>query len=45
VRNLRKGANTLAIVTQHNWRWGMLFMSVYNDGFGFMLDLDKQQKE
>lgn len=35
---LKNGENTLAITTRHNWRWGMLFMSVYNDGFGFMLD-------
>ena len=25
-------------MTRHNWRWGMLFMHVYNDGFGFRLD-------
>jgi hypothetical protein len=38
LKELRNGENTLAITTRHNWRWGMLFMSVYNDGFGFMLD-------
>lgn len=38
LKELRNGENTLAITTRHNWRWGMLSMSVYNDGFGFMLD-------
>jgi sialate O-acetylesterase len=38
VKLLRKGENTLAITTRHNWRWGMLFMKVYNDGFDFNLD-------
>lgn len=35
---LKDGENTLAIATRHNWRWGMLGMRVYNDGFDFMLD-------
>jgi hypothetical protein len=35
---LRDGTNTLAIATRQNWRWGMLSMRVYNDGFDFMLD-------
>jgi len=35
---LKNGKNTLAVTTRHNWRWGMLFMNVYNDGFGFRLD-------
>jgi sialate O-acetylesterase len=35
---LRKGTNTLTISTRHNWRWGMLFMNVYNNGFDFNLD-------
>jgi hypothetical protein len=35
---LKKGENTLAIATRQNWRWGMLFMKVYNNGgFDFML--------
>jgi len=34
---LRNGENTIAIATRQNWRWGMLFMSVYNGGFDFML--------
>ncbi|PXA04796.1 hypothetical protein DDZ13_06415 [Coraliomargarita sinensis] len=38
VNHLRNGENILAIKTRQNWRWGMLFMRVYNDGFGFMLD-------
>jgi hypothetical protein len=38
VDQLKNGENTLAISTRQNWRWGMLFMHVYNDGFGFMLD-------
>lgn len=38
LKPLRNGENTLSITTRHNWRWGMLFMRVYNDGFGFMLD-------
>ena len=32
------GKNTLAIMTRHNWRWGMLKTKVYNNGFDFMLD-------
>lgn len=35
---LRKGTNSLAIKTRHNWRWGMLFMNVYNGGFDFNLE-------
>jgi len=38
LKHLKKGENTLAITTRHNWRWGMLFMKVYNDGFDFNLD-------
>jgi hypothetical protein len=38
LKHLRNGENTLAVTSRHNWRWGMLFMRVYNDGFGFMLD-------
>jgi sialate O-acetylesterase len=38
LKHLKNGENTLAITTRHNWRWGMLFMRVYNDGYGFMLD-------
>lgn len=38
LRHLKNGENTLAVTTRHNWRWGMLFMTVYNDGFGFRLD-------
>ena len=38
LKHLREGENTLALTTRHNWRWGMLFMTVYNDGFGFRLD-------
>ena len=38
LKHLRNGENTLAITTRHNWRWGMLFMKVYNDGFDFNLD-------
>ena len=38
LRHLKNGENALAIVTRQNWRWGMLFMRVYNDGFGFRLD-------
>jgi sialate O-acetylesterase len=38
LKELKTGDNTLAIITRHNWRWGMLSMHVYNDGFGFMLD-------
>ncbi|MDP7130111.1 MAG: hypothetical protein QF437_06460 [Planctomycetota bacterium] len=38
MKRLKNGENTLAVTTRHNWRWGMLFMHVYNDGFGFRLD-------
>jgi len=38
LKHLRNGENTLAVTTRHNWRWGMLFMTVYNDGFDFNLD-------
>lgn len=41
---LKKGQNTLAVATQQNWRWGMLFMKVYNDGFGFRLDVGKKAR-
>lgn len=34
---LRDGENTLAIATRQNWRWGMMKVQVYNDGFDFML--------
>jgi len=44
LKHLKNGENTLAITTRHNWRWGMLFMSVYNDGFGFMLDARVRKK-
>lgn len=42
--HLKDGPNTLAICTRHNWRWGMLSMRVYNDGFGFRLDVGRKQK-
>lgn len=38
LKHLKNGENTLAVTTRHNWRWGMLFMKVYNDGFDFNLD-------
>lgn len=38
IKHLKNGKNTLAVTSRHNWRWGMLFMRVYNDGFGFRLD-------
>ncbi|MBT7067717.1 MAG: hypothetical protein HN919_15570, partial [Verrucomicrobia bacterium] len=38
MKYLKNGENTLAVTTRHNWRWGMLFMRVYNDGFDFNLD-------
>lgn len=38
LKHLKNGENTLAITTRHNWRWGMLSMRVYNDGFDFNLD-------
>ena len=38
LKHLRNGKNVLTITTRHNWRWGMLFMKVYNDGFDFNLD-------
>lgn len=38
LKHLKNGENILAISTRHNWRWGMLSMSVYNDGFDFNLD-------
>ncbi len=38
LKHLKNGENTLAVTTRHNWRWGMLFMRVYNDGFDFNLD-------
>jgi len=44
LEQLKNGENTLAITTRQNWRWGMLFMNVYNDGFGFMLDARKTSK-
>jgi hypothetical protein len=44
LKELKNGENTLAITTRHNWRWGMLSMAVYNDGFGFMLDGRLAQK-
>lgn len=34
---LKDGENTLAVATRQNWRWGMLSMRVYNNGFDFML--------
>jgi sialate O-acetylesterase len=34
---LKDGENTIAIATRQNWRWGMLSMRVYNDGFDFTL--------
>lgn len=37
VKHLKDGENTLAIATRQNWRWGMLFPHVYNDGFDFRL--------
>jgi len=40
--HLKNGENTLAVTTRHNWRWGMLFMTVYNDGYGFRLDARKR---
>ena len=43
LQHLKNGENTLAVSTRHNWRWGMLFMNVYNDGFGFMLDARTKQ--
>jgi len=43
VKLLKNGENTLAVTTRHNWRWGMLFMTVYNDGFGFRLDARVKQ--
>jgi len=42
MKHLKTGENTLAITTRHNWRWGMLSMHVYNDGFGFRLDARKK---
>ncbi len=42
MKHLKNGTNTLAISTRHNWRWGMLSMHVYNDGFGFRLDARKK---
>jgi len=42
MKHLKDGENTLAITTRHNWRWGMLGMTVYNDGFGFRLDARKK---
>ena len=42
---LKNGENTLAISTRQNWRWGMLFMYVYNGGFGFMLDAGTTPEE
>jgi sialate O-acetylesterase len=38
LKYLKDGKNTLAVTTRHNWRWGMLFMKVYNNGFDFNLD-------
>lgn len=43
LKHLKSGENTLAITTRHNWRWGMLFMKVYNDGFDFNLDARKKE--
>jgi hypothetical protein len=40
---IRNGENTLAVSTRQNWRWGMLFMFVYNDGFDFNLDARVKQ--
>jgi hypothetical protein len=40
-RHLKKGKNVVAIKTRHYWRWGMLFMRVYNDGFAFRLEARK----
>jgi len=42
LKHLKDGENTLAISTRHNWRWGMLSMKVYNDGFDFNLDARKK---
>lgn len=38
LQHLKNGRNTLAIKTRQNWRWGRMFMDVYNDGFDFNLD-------
>ena len=38
LKHLKNGKNTLTVTSRHNWRWGMLFMKVYNDGFDFNLD-------
>lgn len=43
LKHLKNGENTLAVNTRHNWRWGMLFMKVYNDGYGFRLDARKRE--
>jgi len=43
MKHLRQGENTLALTTRHNWRWGMLFMKVYNDGFDFNFDASVKQ--
>jgi sialate O-acetylesterase len=37
MKYLKDGENTLAVATRQNWRWGMLFMRVYNGGFDFAL--------
>jgi len=45
LKHLKNGENTLAVTTRHNWRWGMLFMSVYNDGFDFNLEARKKKTD
>jgi len=42
LKHLKNGENTLAVTSRHNWRWGMLFMTVYNDGYGYRLDARKR---
>lgn len=45
LKNLKNGENTLALKTRQNWRWGMMFMRVYNDGFDFNLDARLKEQE
>ena len=45
MKKLKNGENTLTVTSRHNWRWGMLSMTVYNDGYGFRLDARKVEKK
>jgi hypothetical protein len=42
---LKKGTNTFAFTTRHNWRWGKMRLRVYNNGMSLMLDGRLKEKK